>query len=236
MFKSPTIILGLALAFPLVASAEQANRLDLHNGYWVTKANPPGFGPRIAVVNDMHVDPDTMRVTVYAQSRVFGRVVSPPQVNPGECTDVRGGEKLCFHPNAVYLNGTGQEFDYDAGDGAWWVKHSWVLGGEGYCNTELMPPKEVYDPCLPVKGTLLEDGLTVKVGSDAPITDANAKVFYNLRSPVIEDEKVRYKVARFEWDESTPESDPVAGFALLWDCKTEESAFNGIARACPKVN
>ena len=235
MYKFLATILLSTTALTTNVSADQVNPLNLHNGYWVTKVNPPGLGPKITVINDMHVDPETMRVTVYAQSRVFGRVVSPPQLNPDECTETRNGDIHCFHPDAVYLNGTGQELDQAMGDGAWWVKHSWVLGGEGYCNTELVP-KEIYGHCLPVKGILLKDGLTMKVGGEDPTSDGYAKSFYNERGPVVDGKNIRYKVARFEWDENNPESDPTLGFELIWDCKREKSAFDNIARDCPLMN
>lgn len=162
---------------PTNVSADQVNPLNLHNGYWVTKVNPPGLGSKITVINDMHVAPETMRVTVYAQRRVFGRVISPPQLNPDECSETRNGDIQCFHPDAVYLNSNGQEFDQAMGDGAWWVNHSWILGGEGYCNTELSS-KKIYGPCLPVKGILLEDGLTIKVGGEDSASDGHAKILY----------------------------------------------------------
>jgi len=235
MFKFLATILLSTTVLPTNASADQVNPLNLHNGYWVTKVNPPGLGPRITVINDMHVDLETKRVTVYAQSKVFGRVISPPQLNPAECTQTRKGDTHCFHPDAVYLNGSGQEFDQDTGDGAWWVKHSWVLDGEGYCNTEIVP-KEIYGPCLPVTGILLEDGLTMKIGGKGSASDGDTKIFYNERGPVVDGEKVRYKVARFEWDENNTESDPILGFELLFDCKRERSAFDNIKRECPVMH
>lgn len=234
MYKSVPIILGIAVALTTGASADQVDQLSLHDGYWVAKVKPPGLGPRITVINDMHVDPETMRVTVYAQARVFGRVISPPQVDPGECTESRGGEMHCFHPDAVYLNGSGQELDHAAGNGAWWVKHSWILGGEGYCNTEL-PPKEVYDECLPVKGILLEDGLTMKIGWQ-PDATADQGAGYNLRVPLHDGDEVRYRVTRFQPDESDPTGEPVAQWALDWECRNEESAFDGIRRGCPTMS
>ena len=103
MYKFLATILLSITALTTNVIADQVNPLNLHNGYWVTKVNPPGLGPKITVINDMHVDPETMRVTVYAQSRVFGRVVSPPQLNPDECTETRNGDIHCFHPDAVYL-------------------------------------------------------------------------------------------------------------------------------------
>lgn len=231
MNKFAAIVCGVAVALATGASADDAKRLSLHDGYWVAKMNPPGLGPRITVINDMHVDPETMRVTVYAQARTFGRVISPPQVGPGECVEKFGGDTFCFHPDAVYLNGSGQELDKADGDGAWWVKHSWILGGEGYCNTELAP-KDVYAECQPVLGTLLEDKLTMKIGWQ-PDASANVGEGYNLRVPIIDGDEVRYRVTRFQPDEGNPLGEPVEQWVLDWECRNEESAFDGVARGCP---
>ena len=117
------------------------NPLYYHDAYWVAKVKPEGAPTKITVINDMHIDTSTNRVTVYAQSKVLGKIVSPPQVEPGACIETKN-DTLCFHPNAVYLNGSGAELDSSDGSGAWWVKHSWVLGGEGYQNWELKPKKD----------------------------------------------------------------------------------------------
>ena len=173
----------------------------------------------IMVINDMHVDAETQRVTVYAQSLDGDEVLSPPQVGPGEC-ERRGLSQVCFHPDAVYLNGSGQELDADDGTGAWWVKHSWVLGGEGYDNCELRPQKN-YDDCAWVEGNLLEDGLTMQVGTED---------FFNRRKPLLDESPVRYEVVRYE---SKPGSAPEVQFTLTFDCRDEQSAFDGRARPCP---
>ena len=156
------------------------NPLYYHDAYWVAKIKPEGAPAKITVINDMHIDTSTNRVTVYAQSRILGKIVSPPQVGSGECIETKN-ETLCFHPNAVYLNGSGAELDSSDGSGAWWVKHSWVLGGEGYQNWELKPEKNYGDGHY-VEGILLEDGFTMKIGisKDYIFTD------YNLRRPIID--------------------------------------------------
>lgn len=66
------------------------------------------------------------------------------------------------HPNAVFLNGSGQELDEAEGTGAWWVKHSWVLGGEGYNNWQLSATDYSTGGQL-VLGTLLDNGLTMEM-------------------------------------------------------------------------
>ena len=54
------------------------NSLYYHDAYWVAKIKPEGAPAKITVINDMHIDTSTNRVTVYAQSRVLGKIVSPP--------------------------------------------------------------------------------------------------------------------------------------------------------------
>ena len=56
------------------------NPLYYHDAYWVAKIKPEGAPAKITVINDMHIDTSTNRVTVYAQSRILGKIVSPPQV------------------------------------------------------------------------------------------------------------------------------------------------------------
>ena len=86
------------------------NPLYYHDAYWVAKVKPEGAPAKITVINDMHIDTSTNRVTVYAQSKVLGKIVSPPQVEPGACIETKN-DTLCFHPKAVYLNGSGAELD-----------------------------------------------------------------------------------------------------------------------------
>ena len=51
------------------------NSLYYHDAYWVAKIKPEGAPAKITVINDMHVDTLTNRVTVYAQSRILGKIV-----------------------------------------------------------------------------------------------------------------------------------------------------------------
>ena len=47
------------------------NPLYYHDAYWVAKIKPEGVPAKITVINDMHIDTSTKRVTVYAQSRIL---------------------------------------------------------------------------------------------------------------------------------------------------------------------
>ena len=240
--NSVGIVAVLGIAFLIsgcsgqqVAPFEPTSQLDYHNGYWVTKIKPPDQLFSITVTNDMHVDAATNRVTVYAQSRLLGKEVAPPQVGPGECSEGTNGDTVCFHPNAVYLNGSGVELVEADGTGAWWVKHSWVLGGEGYENCELRP-QESYDDCFWVEGELLEDGLAMKVGGVA----MDSGEFYNTRTPVFDEDRVTYQAIRFgpkNTDSDAGEIDltPTEQFVLTWDCEEKPSAFDNKVRGCPRT-
>jgi hypothetical protein len=205
--------------------------VDYHDGYWVTKMNAPGLLFPVTAINDMHVDSDTNRITVYAQSRVLGRVTAPAQVGPGECTE-SNGETVCFHPDAVYLNGSGQELMEADGTGAWWVKHSWVLGGEGDDNCE-MRPAETYDNCFFVEGNLMDDGLTMKIGGVY-----NGAEHFNTRLPVLNEDEVTYLVTRFGPTNTDPDAgeldlSPMVQFVMTWECQEKASAFDNVTRSCP---
>ena len=239
MKKIATLFFAILLFTISYSSAQETsseeNALNLHNGYWVTKVNVPNRPLKVTVINDMYVDPITKRATVYAQTRVFGQVMAPAQVGPGECTEARNGETACFHPNAVYLNGSGQELMEADGTGAWWVKHSWVVDGEGYENCELKL-SETYDDCFWVEGVLLEDGLSMKVGG----ADISLEGFYNIRTPLLDESPVRYSVTRFSPKNTDPEVGeidltPTAQFELIWDCERKKSAFDNQVRSCPEI-
>ena len=178
----------------------------------------------------MYIDTVTNRVTVYAQSKIGGKIVSPPQVGPGKCIETKN-DTLCFHPNAVYLNGSGAELDSADGNGAWWVKHSWVLGGEGYQNWELKPKKNYGDGNY-VEGILLEDGLTMKIG----IKEDSIFNNFNLRMPILDkySGQVNYQVVRYESSDKTG-SMPEEKFKLIWKCKKRKSPFDNSIRTCPRL-
>jgi hypothetical protein len=206
------------------------NPLYYHDAYWVAKVKPEGAPAKITVINDMHIDTSTNRVTVYAQSKVLGKIVSPPQVEPGACIETKN-DTLCFHPNAIYLNGSGAELDSSDGSGAWWVKHSWVVGGEGYQNWELKPKKNYGDGQY-VEGNLLEDCFTMKIGirKDSIFTD------YNLRMPIINTNtrQVYYQIVRYQFSNKN-DSIPEEKFKLVWKCKKRKSHLNTDIRTCPKL-
>ena len=214
---------------------EPTSQLDYHNGYWVTKVDIPDQPISITVINDMHVDAATNRVTVYAQTRLLGKVVAPPQVGPGECTESANGDTVCFHPNAVYLNGSGEELMEADGSGDWWIKHSWVLGGEGYENCEARP-QENYDDCFWVEGELLEDGLTMKIGG----VNLDSGAFFNTRTPIFNKDQITYQVTRFGPKNTDPDAGeidltPTEQFVLMWECEEKTSAFDNLARSCPSI-
>ena len=200
-------------------------KVEYHDSYWVTTVEIPN-SPEVTVINDMYVDLDTMRVTVYAQTRVLvDRIAAPPQVDPGECTDTLLGDRVCHHPDAVYLNGSGQELETSDGTGEWWVKHSWILGGEGYDNCPL-ESAEVYENCFYVEGELMEDGVSMRIGGIEP----GFEDFFNTRGPVLDSSPIEYQVRRHEPAEDG--SGPVETFTLTWQCEEAVSAFDGSDRTC----
>jgi len=212
-----------------------ASLLTYHDGYWVAEMENPDLPLPLTIINDMHIDAATKRVTVYAQSRLLGQIVAPPQVGPDECTETPNGDTVCFHPDAVYLNGSGQELMEADGTGEWWVKHAWILGGEGYDNCELRPQAE-YNDCFWVEGELLEDGLSMKVGATE-----EGSGFYNIRTPLLDEDPIAYQVTRFapknsDADAGEIDLTPTEQFVLIWECVEEASAFDNQARSCPVVN
>lgn len=233
-----TLAMLMALAFAVVGAQDEtgsasadSSLLELHDAYWVSEREVEGLPRPATVINDMHIDANTNSVTVYAQSRIMGQVIAPPQVGPGECTETPAGDAVCFHPNAVYLNGSGQELMEADGTGEWWVKHAWILGGEGYLNCELRSQKE-YKDCIQVEGELLEDGLSMKIGG---VEEGQG---FNIRTPLLNEEPIAYQVTRYgpaNTDADAGEIDltPTRKFALIWKCVEEASAFDNQARSCP---
>jgi hypothetical protein len=195
--------------------------LNYHDGYWVAKREIPGKPFKAKIINDMHVDPYTKRVTVYAQNRVLGKVVAPAQVGPGEFVVDNAGNKTAHHPNSVYLNGSGQELAESDGTGEWWVKHSWVLDGEGYNNWQLIPMED-YGEGLWVEAVLLEDGLTMKIGGSE-----GDQVGYNTRVPIFGEKKLEYSITRWSTKDNGEVTED-ASITLYYE-KTK-SAFDNLAR------
>jgi hypothetical protein len=196
--------------------------LNSHDGYWVSKVKAEGTPFKVTIVNDMHIDPYTKRVTVYAQTQLFGKPISPAQVDPGEFTTDRNGNKIAHHPNSVYLNGSGKELTEADGTGEWWVKHSWQLDGEGYRNWEL-ELKEDYGEGVWAEAILLEDGITMKIGT----LEGELKG-YNTRGPVFNGDKLGYTLTR--WEYLNNDTLPTEMFTLEFEYKTTKSAFDNLAR------
>lgn len=207
--------------------------LTYHDAYWVTEIESQGR--TIVNINDMHVDAATNEVRVYAQGRVLGQIIAPPQAGPGECAETPNGETACYHPNAVYLNGSGQELLESDGTGGWWVKHAWTLDGDGYGNCELFATE--YDNCIWAEGEVWEDGLSMKIGGTGEIE----RNFFNVRTPLLEEEPISYRVRRFQPTNIDPNAADIdltpvnSGFDLIWECQEEVSPFDGLTRSCPTL-
>jgi hypothetical protein len=133
--------------------------LNYHGGYWVTEAEVEGVPFPVTMINDIHVEAYTGRVTVYGQVQVRGTIIAPVQAGPGEVAEHFSGNMLGMHPNAVYLNGSGEELAEADGTGTWWVKHP-ILGPEGYYNWVAMTSDYSFGGQY-TEGYLLEDGVTM---------------------------------------------------------------------------
>ncbi|MGF1580710.1 MAG: haloalkane dehalogenase [Gemmataceae bacterium] len=210
----------------------EATLLSHHEGYWVGEVDIPGTTISATTINDIYVDTQTEEVTVYAQVRIGDNVVSPVQVGPGESAVLPDGSILDFHPNAVYLNGSGEELMEADGTGEWWVKHP-VLADEGYVNVEVEAQEYggVY-----VEGELLDDG-SIRIGGTDPETQASG---FNVREVNIDQDPPTYTVTRYrpanidpaagEID-LTPVPDPNGTFTM--QCTTGVGALDGSVRGCP---
>ena len=196
--------------------------LNAHEGYWIENIANPNVPFPIVAINDMHMDAATKRVTIYVQTKINGQVITPPQVEPGECTTLFNGDTACFHPNAVYLNGTGEELMQGDGTGEWWVKRTWELDGEGFVYWEAESMKDYGEGRL-IEATMLEDGLTMKVGDLSNSYTGE----YNLRKPHVNNTSISYTVTRYDVNGQPQFVDTFSG------CITEKSDFDGLARTCP---
>jgi hypothetical protein len=216
--------------------------LALHAGYWILDDGGPAdaYGGRTLMSHSVHhVDVDTRRITVYAQTRVRENVdgtgadvvISPPQLDPGTCgADPLNDQTVCAHANAVYLNGSLEELTTSDGTGAWWVEHSWVLDGEGYRNCQLMPPPATvldYDTdCVPVIGQWQDDELTMHVGPATATGDIAG--IYNERRPLLDRDPVTYWINRVDTRADA------APFTIEFTCAPDEpSPLDGFVMACP---
>lgn len=229
-----SLIIVALLAAPFVHSDETSGCLltngcavlNHHAAYWETKIRPEGSLFSVTLINDIYFDPTTRRMTVYSQSQAFGRAVAPAQVPQGQCIFYENDE-YCSHPSAVYLNGSGKELTDADGSGSWWLRQSWVLGGEGFYSSEMRPAKRYSSTYM--TGELLEDGLTIKVG--------NPEQGFSLRRPIYSGKRVAYEVSAYI--ASLQSAGQVAyeeAFRLEWQCKTETSPLTGIKRSCPSRN
>ena len=236
------LIIALALPLVIVACGDEATidtdeqvedryaMLELHDGYWVAEIPVEGLPTTIESIQDTHVNPETRRVTVYAQARLMGEIVGPAQVGPSECTTSPTGETACYHPNAVYLNGTGREFVTDVGGGSWWVKHSWIVDGEGYHNCPFSV-EESYT-CSWATGTLMEDDVSLFMDSEG------GPGVYNIRGPVLDADPITYELVRYAPENFDPETGASSGeprpvLVMDMNCTDAISEFDGIARGCP---
>ena len=236
-----------AIVVAEAALVRASSRLNHHEGVWVAEVENPDLPRPVELVNDLRIDPWTMRVTVYAQSRMGRRILAPAQVGPGEFVERPNGESVGFHPNAVYLNGSGKEYSEDVGGGAWWVKHSWVLGGEGYRNWQLGETDYSLGGQY-VEGRLLEDGITMEMSArftDADLDrlgltaeDVEGEFYGNLRTPVLDTDPVTYRVTRYEpanLDVGAGPLDPTSTptFTLTLVFTTRPSPLDGLSRGRP---
>lgn len=189
----------------------------LHDGFWVLTFPIPNSDQTVESIADLHVNLETGRFTIYAQNRMNGAILDPPQLGPLECEQTDQGVTVCYHPNAVYLNGSGQELYTADGTGSWWVRHSWVDGGAPYLNCPLQSA-ETYD-CINTTGAIQEDGLT-------KILRAMGIDNFNERVPMIDEDPITYRLIQH-----TPEPQP----ALFYECTQEASALTNEVRPCPTV-
>lgn len=206
------------------ATSEPLPFPDHHNGFWRVTGEDPETSDLITIIGDVHVhaDPDTRRVTVYAQARRDDDVASPAQMGPGECGEDPPGRRECFHPNAVFLDGNGEErLASNGSGGAWWVNNSWVLDGDGYDNCQLGTRAEESYRCIYGEGIADEDGVSMRIGP----TVFPLSLVYNTRTPLLDRDPVAMQVVRH--DPTGP------GFDITYDCVDEASPLNDGVRPCP---
>jgi hypothetical protein len=227
------------------AFVRSSSPLNYHDGYWVGKMKIEGAPFPVELINDQHVDPYTGYVTVYGQVRMLGIIIAPVQVGPGEVAKHFSGNMLGMHPNAVYLNGSGDELTEADGTGTWWVKHP-IVGPEGYYNWTAMISDYSFGGQY-TEGFWLEDGVTMMLrafvdGDELlgfPVDpEAVAKEVYgNSRTPGFETDDVTQNVTRWAPANVDPEAGPIdytstAIDTAVMECHAEPSPFNGMARAC----
>lgn len=228
IYMASTLALTMIYSFGVSADA---SKLEFHDGIWVTTVPEEGLPGSVTHINDVRVDSANNAIAVYVQTRYQGEVFAPAQVGPGECGTVAGGIPACFHPNAVYLNGSGVELTEADGKGEWWIKHAWVNGGEGFENCEAIP-LENYDRCFWVEGDLMDDGLSIRIGG---LKEGQG---YNVRTPLLQEDPISYQLTRYGPVNLNPDAGEVdltlrKQWTLIWQCEEITSALDGKARKCP---
>ena len=239
VFAAAFIAVFLCAFEPATPPFPIPNLLDKHNGYWKGMARDMDGTPLSVAINDVYADDQTGEVVVYAQTeRVSdGFLLAPPQLAPGQCADLPEMGYVCGHPDAVYLNGSGEELSSGDGSdgGTWWVKHAWVLNDESSrlegCR---LGSEEVYNACYTARGLLDEDGNTQKMEfmSIFPLE------VYNLRYVDLDAEPIEYYVDGYGPANLDPRSDPLdlspaLLFRLTMTCQDTASLLDGTVRGCP---
>ncbi|MEO1253353.1 MAG: hypothetical protein AAFY41_00525, partial [Bacteroidota bacterium] len=113
------------------------------------------------------------------------------------------------------------EFLDDVGGGSWWVKHSWVVDGEGYQNWPLDQFAIDYGPGTYAEGILMEDGLSVKIG-DLDVSETGS---YNIRQPITDTNPVSFHISSY------PDAGSAEPVSLgVYTITENPSPFDGLAR------
>ncbi|NDJ77950.1 MAG: hypothetical protein GYB65_17000, partial [Chloroflexi bacterium] len=100
------------------------------------------------------------------------------------------------------------------------------------------------------EGYLLEDGVTMMLRSffednirGFPVdNEAIADEFYgNSRTPDFETDRITHIIVRYEPANVDPEAGPIdytstAQDTIVFECRVEPSALDGLARACPTLD
>jgi len=176
---------------------------------------------------------------------VLGRIIAPVQAGPGEVVEHFSGNMLGMHPNAVYLNGSGEELTEADGSGSWWVKHP-IMGPEGYYNWTAMISDYSFGGQY-TEGYLLDDGVTLMLRASFedrikgfPVdNEAIAEEVYgNSRTPGYDTNPLTHLITRWEPANVDPEAGPIdytstAMDTVVFECRVEPSPLDGRARSCP---
>lgn len=222
--------------------------LNYHQGYWVTEQRIEGISSPVTALNDIHVDAHEGTITVYGQVQVMGQIIAPVQAGPGEEVQHFSGNMLGMHPNAVYLNGSGEELTESDGTGSWWVKHP-IVGPGGYYNWPMLI-EDYGNGGHYTEGEVLDDGVTLAMRSffednirGFPVDDnAIANKFYGTtRSPGVSTDLITHIIERYEPANVDPEAGAIDYTSTLvetvvFECREEASALDGLVRDCPELN